>query len=284
MNTKVNFLILAFFGIFGISGCETFNAMLATAPKPEVSFRNLSVKDIKTDSAELLAELEVSNPYAVPLLAEGIGFALASGESPILSGATEDGFRVPAGSSASVPVAVTLPYSDVMKAVSGVRLGQVLPYTLDLDVDVTGQGIAPLGFDLQKSGEVPVPNVPEVKVKGVEWEDLSLAGARGNVGLSLKNTNEFPMTLAAMEYALSLSGYDVSEGSLATEVLELAPGESGDLNLGFAVRPQDLGFAAFRALSGGDADFRLKGLVDTKTPFGPMKLDFDREGRTVLRK
>ncbi len=284
MRRCVPALIFPILALVALTGCETLRSVLAAAPKPGVSLKNVSVTDIRADSAELLADLEVSNPYAVPLFAESIGFALASGDAPILSGVTDSGFSVPAKSSKSVPVAVRLPYRDAMAAVKDLRLGQVLPYTMKLDVDVAGEGIAPLGFGLEKSGEVPIPNVPDVRVTGVEWGELSLAGARGQVGLSLRNTNEFPIRLGAMDYALSLGGHDVSSGSLATDALELAPGESGDLTLGLEMRPQDLGLAAFRALSGGEADFRLQGLLDASTPFGPMKLDFDREGRTALRK
>lgn len=276
--------ILALMGcLLGIVGCQGVLAdLLASAPKPTASLENVKLRDIRADGVDLIADVKVDNPYPVPLYAKQLGFTLLSGETQMLSGTSDEALNVAAKSSNTVPVALTLPYKDVLAALKDVRPGQVVPFTTKFDVSMAGENVEPLNFNIEKSGELPVPAVPEVQVKGLKWQELSLAAAQGELGLSVKNTNQFPVNLAGMDYKFNLGGREISAGQLAEKALKLEPGQTGDLTLKFGMKPQDLGLAAFNMLRGDNADFELTGLMNAETPFGPMKLDYAKKGKTPM--
>jgi LEA14-like dessication related protein len=266
-----------------LAGCQGRLAdLLAAAPKPTASIEGISFKDISLDRVNLVANVKVTNPYPVPIYAKQVGFNLLSEQTSLLSGQSDQPLNVAAKSTGTIPVALELPFAAVLGKLQGVRLGQVIPLTTKLDLSLAGENVQALNFQVEKSGELPVPAPPEVKVNGLAWKKLGLSQALGEVGLSIRNTNEFPINLSAMDYKLKLGGREVSAGALAGKALELAPGESGDLAIEVGLIPQTLGLAAFGMLSGKSAPFELNGLVSTETPFGPMKLDFARSGALAM--
>lgn len=268
---------------FALGGCQSvFGNLLASASKPTASLQNVSLRNIRVDGIDLVADVRVDNPYPVPLYAKSLGFTLLSGQTQMLSGSSDAALDVGAKSSNTVPIAMTLPFREVFAALKDVRPGQVIPFTTKFAVSMAGENITPLNFDIEKSGELPVPAVPEVQVNGVKWEELSLAAAQGELGLAIKNTNQFPINLAGMDYKFNLGGRQISTGQLAEKALKLQPGETGNLTLKFGMKPQDLGLAAFSMLRGSEADFELTGLMNTETPFGPMKLDYAKKGKTSM--
>lgn len=271
--------------LFALAGCQgVLGDLLASAPKPSASLQNVKLRDIRADGVDLVADVKVDNPYPVPLYAKQLGFTLLSGETQMLAGTSDEALNVAAKSSNTVPVAISLPYTDIFAALKDVRPGQVIPFTTKFDVSMAGEDVEPLNFNIEKSGELPVPAVPEVQVKGLKWQELGLSNAQGELGLSVKNTNQFAVNLAAMDYKFKLGGQEISAGQLADKALKLEPGQTGDLTLKFGMKPQDLGMAAFRMLSAGSADFELTGLMNAETPFGPMKLDYAKSGKTAMTK
>ena len=268
--------------VAGLTGCASLEDALAFG-KPSASILGVSFKDVGLEAATLLFNVNVENPYSVPLPLVNVDYGLASGATPFLSGKADLQGAVPAQGSKTVSVPATVKYAELLKVLEGVRPGAVVPYEAELGLSVKPPVAGPLRLPLKKQGQLPVPTVPEVSVQEVKWDKLSLNEAGGRFRLNMVNRNQFPVEMSKFTYALSLGDVEVANSSLARSVA-FTSGGAGTLDIPISVSPKQMGLGLFRLLTGKQGGYALKGTLDVKTPFGPMSLPIDKIGNTVFRK
>lgn len=246
--------------------------------QPSATLSRVSLQDISLDSATLRFEVEVENPYAVPLPLVNLDYSLGSRGQEFLSGAADVAGSVPAGGRKTIPLPAKVTYVNLLKTVAGIRPGDVVPYAAELGLSVDAPALGRLRIPLMKEGELPVPTVPEVKVSEIRWDRLSLGEAAGRVKLDLVNRNRFPVEMAGLNYALALGGVEVAKSSLATGVSFAADGGAGTVEIPISLSPSSLGMGVFRMLTSEESGYSLRGNLQAKTPFGPIALPLESSG------
>ena len=264
-----------------MSGCGALNALNV---KPSARIANVALQDISLESATLLFDVEVKNPYAVPLPLTDLDYALAVAGSALLSGKAELQGTVPAAGARTVSLPAKINYLQLLKAAGQVRPGSVVPYVADLGLSLRPPMMEPLRLPLKKEGKLPVPTVPEVEVQEIRWAGVSLTEASGVVKLHLVNRNQFPVGLSALRYALSLGGTEVANSAVTRSVDFAAAGGAGIVEIPISVSPAKLGMGLVRLLAGSGSEYKLAGDVNVRTPFGPMSLPVQKIGQTVFKR
>lgn len=272
-----------------LAGCSSMEKAFAGAQKPGVTVKGVRLADLALDSATLNFDVDVSNPYSVPLPLTDVAYSLASGKTaPFLTGSANLAGTIPAGGAKTFTVPAKVSFASLMSTVSGVRPGAVVPYDakLDFSVDVPNvPGVTPgkLSLPVSKSGQVPVPAVPEVSVESVNWRDVSLTGAKGELALNIKNTNQFPVDLSSLNYALQLGGKDVASASVA-QGAKFGPGQTQGIRIPFDVSAAQAGMGLLEMVRGGRSGYRFAGNAAFGTPFGPVSLPLNADGQTTLKR
>lgn len=262
-------------------GCETLGSVLKGLDKPQASIASARLSDLDAQSVTLDFDVEVLNPYAVPLPLTALRYDLASTGAPFLTGEAPLSGSVPARGRKTVTLPTRVAFNDLLAALSGVRPGQVVPYDAGLTLSVDAPGVGPIELPLRQSGELPVPAPPAVSLASLDWDELSLTNARAVMRLDVTNTNEFPLDLGSMDTALKLAGRDIGSTSIR-EALRLGAGETGTLEVPLSFSPISFGAGLLAILQGANADYALDGSVKGSTPFGPIELPFARSGRAPL--
>jgi len=273
--------VLCLCGLLLLPGCKSLQGMLSAADRPTARVTGASIRDIRADAIALDFEIEVQNPYDVPLPLASMDYSLASAGSRFLDGDAALSTSVPAKGSKSVTLPVQIRPADLLSAVSGVRPGQVVPYEAVLGLSVDAPGVGPLTLPLRRTGDLPVPAVPNVELAKVTWDELSLKRASASVAFDVRNTNEFALDLAALQTGLELGGRAVGDASTA-ESLRLGPGEEGRFVAPVSFSPLDFGMGLFNVLRGSETEYRVRGSLQGSTPLGPIELPFDQKGRVPL--
>ena len=129
----------------------------------------LKFQDVKLNSATLLFNVEVDNPYPVALPLMKMDYGLSSGAEPFLNGNTELQTTVPAKSKKIVSLPATINYLDMLKALKGIRPGSKIPYKADLGLSVDAPALGLMRLPLKKEGEIVLPTVSDVNVKNI-WD------------------------------------------------------------------------------------------------------------------
>jgi len=122
---------------------------------------------------------------------------------------------------------------------------------------------------------------PTVAYKSASLAEVTLSGATLNVVTTVNNPNSFGISLADVDYRLSIEGHPVAAGR-PPEGLQIAPGGATDVTLPATFRFVDLGQAATEVLSKGTAAYRAEGTVGVSTPVGVLRFPLSHEGTVPL--
>ena len=151
---------------FFLTSCETMNQVF-DLQKPTARMTGLKFQDVKLDSATLLFDIEVDNPYPVALPLTNLDYGLSSGAEPFLNGNAELQTTVPAKSKKTVSLPANINYLDMLKALKGIRPGSKIPYKADLGLSVDAPALGLMRLPLKKEGEIVLPTASDVDVKNI---------------------------------------------------------------------------------------------------------------------
>lgn len=260
-------------------GCQAMQGYLKDAQKPSARVVGTHLADLKPDAADLVFDVEVTNPYSAALPLTNLDYALASGGKPFLTGKAPVQGNVPANGTKTVSLPARMNFAQVLQALEGVRPGAVVPYDADLRLSADAPVVGTVTLPLKKSGQVPIPAVPTVELSSVEWKGLDLNKAAAVLHLNVGNPNQFALGLSKLGLGLSLAGHSVASTSV-DQATSIAAGGNGTLDVPITFSPRDMGLSAFQVLQGKGSDYKVSGLLSAKTPFGPMELPYERTGTT----
>ncbi|MHC4705648.1 MAG: LEA/WHy family protein [Planctomycetota bacterium] len=153
------------------SGCATIQEALKVE-KPTASLKGLKFADITLESATLLFDVEVENPYPVVLPLLNMDYALASGVNKLLSGDADIQTTIPAKDKKVVSLPATVAYLDLVKAFKDIRPGSKIPYKADVGLSVDTPALGTIRLPLDKEGELSVPTIP--KIDEIDWKKILL--------------------------------------------------------------------------------------------------------------
>ena len=139
-----------------------FAAGCGSLPKPTAEIVGASLQNISLDSAELLFDVEVNNPYLIPLPMLDADYALASRGVGFLSGEAPLTGTIPAGESKVLGLPVKINFLQLMQALEGVIPGSVVPYDADLGLSVDAPLLGRLRLPMARQGEIAVPTLRDI--------------------------------------------------------------------------------------------------------------------------
>jgi LEA14-like dessication related protein len=122
---------------------------------------------------------------------------------------------------------------------------------------------------------------PTLAYKSASLADVSLSGATLNVVTTVNNPNGVGLSLADLDYRLSIEGHPVATGQ-PPGGLQIPANGSADVTLPATFKFTDLGQAVTTVLSKGNAGYRAEGTIGLNTPIGVVHLPLSHEGTFSL--
>ena len=122
---------------------------------------------------------------------------------------------------------------------------------------------------------------PTLTYKSSSLADVSLSGATLNVVTTVNNPNGVGLSLADLDYRLSIDGHQVATGR-PPEGLQIPANGSADVTLPATFAYTDLGQAVATVLAKGNAGYKAEGTLGLKTPVGVVHLPLSHEGTFSL--
>jgi LEA14-like dessication related protein len=158
--------------LFLAAGCDTLNQL--NIKKPTADLKGLKFGEVTLQSATLLFDVEIKNPYpaALPLL--NMDYGVSTNSKQFASGSADIATTIPAESSKVVSLPVKVGYLDVFNAFKDVRPGSLVPYKAQVGLSVDTPALGKLRLPIDKTGEMVVPSIP--KLTDIEKVILDKAG------------------------------------------------------------------------------------------------------------
>jgi LEA14-like dessication related protein len=262
------------------AGCSQFGSFIE---KPSVGVKGVKIENIDLKGLTLLFDLEVKNPYRAALPLVGVAYRLESDGRSLVQGDAPMEGSVPAHGSRIIGVPAKIRFADVLKIAQNIHPGSVIPYDATLELAAQVPHSEPVKFPIHKKGEFPIPAIPKVELRNIRWDNLSLREVAGTVNFYLENTNDFPVDIKGLHYALSLGGSEVGNVGLMSGA-KLGKGEGAELAMPVRFSTLDLGAAFLNILQGEKAAYAIDGAMDVGTPFGKIRMPFARNGKAKMSK
>lgn len=264
-----------------ISSCATIDDVIKSAPKPTARLLGADVRNLTLTSLDLVFDVEISNPYGVDLPLVDLNYSLGSAERQLLAGGLKPAGAVPANGSSVMQLPARLDLPSVVKALSGVKPGAVIPYQAQIDVIVDAPLLGHISLPVRHEGEFPVPTIPELALVSFNVSELNLDQVSATARLRVKNTNQFPLDFGKLGFAIALDGKNIANTKLRSSS-SLAPGQSAIIDIPLSFSPRSLGSGILNVLSGGDSVYSINGSFDVSTRFGPLSLPYNQSGSTSV--
>jgi LEA14-like dessication related protein len=118
---------------------------------------------------------------------------------------------------------------------------------------------------------------PSLAYKSVSLSDVSLSGATVDVVTTVTNPNAVDLSVAEVDYRLSVDGHPVASGKPPAGIQIPARG-SADVTLPATVRFAELGQALSAFLTEDSAKYKAEGTVGLNTPVGIVRVPVSHEG------
>ena len=266
-----------------VSGCQSLEGMLQTAPKPTARIIGTELKNLSIERIDLVFNVEVSNPYPVDLPLLDLAYTVASGGTSLLQGSIKPSGAVQAHGTSLIQLPARITFASLVRTLKGVKPGSVIPYQADFTLGVDAPAVGRLTLPLSKSGELPVPAAPEVELSTFEIAKLGMDETKATAKVQVKNTNSFALNLSKLSVELALGANKVANTSIESSA-KIAPGQSMTVDVPMSFSPRSFGAAVINLLRGNKAAYSLIGSLQAGTPYGPLSLPFNRNGNTIIRK
>jgi LEA14-like dessication related protein len=283
MRTLVSHRFAAFALICAslVGGCQSMQDIIGGVPKPTAHVIGASIRGLSLDNIVLLFDIEVENPYAASLPLIDLGYSLTSGGRKFLEGTVTPTGSIPARGKQVIQLPATVQFSSLFATLKGVKPGAIVPYTADFRIGVNAPVLGRLDIPLSKSGELPVPAVPQVELTSLAIGKLSLDQITASAKLQVKNTNQFPLDLTKLGVSFALGGQEVGGSKLANPV-NLPAGQATTLDVPLSFSPRAAGIGLVNLLRGNQIAYKVSGSIDANTRFGPLSLPFSHIGNTAV--
>lgn len=266
-----------------IIGCGTLESLAGGSDKPTAEINNAKLQDLSLEKVDLILDVEIDNPYTLPLPFTNCKYTVASKGSQFLEGTANIQGLIPAQSSKVLPIPATIAFAPMLQTLKNVVPGSVVPYDIKLDLFVEAPVVGNMTIPIETSGAIPIPSVPEMQITNIQWKELSLNNASANLNLQVKNTNQFPIDLNELKYQLHLGDIPVSQNSI-TQAQKFEENVPNTLQIPISLSPIQMGLASFQLLQGKGSSYRFEGGMKVDSPFGPIDIPFSKNGETQFQK
>jgi LEA14-like dessication related protein len=161
MGKRVFSILLVVLSNIIVGGCENVQDVFAVQ-KPKATLQGFQIEDVGLDSATLLFDVKLDNPYPVALPLLNMDYAVDSGANKLFSGEADIQTTIPAKESKTISLPARVSYLDLVRAFKDIRPGTKIPYNADVGLSVDTPALGQLRLPLSKTGELDVPSVPKI--------------------------------------------------------------------------------------------------------------------------
>jgi len=251
-----------------LGGCGSTRSLLGQlGQKPEITGVHPRITGLDLSGVNLAFELDVANPYSVPIHSPNFKYALDISGSQFAESSETAAVDLPARKTGTVTLPLRVGYADLRKTYNNLKGAKEIPYTLRgaLVLPVAGESVE---LPVKKSGSFPVLHLPHVSGIRPSLSNVGLGGGTLDVKANFTNPNAFALGLQSLGYAVKLG--DVELGSVTASTLgSVAAGETREVDLS-----GNLSAGNLTQVLGGTrlGQIQLEATGTLETPYGKVPL------------
>jgi LEA14-like dessication related protein len=218
---------------------------------PSASLSDLSVRSLSAEGVQFDAVMKIENPNPIALQLGGFDYDFVVAGKSLVSGKQDLETQVAAAGESLLRVPLYLKFADLKSIGDSVGTQDRVAYGLKTTAYIQLPVVGKVAFPVEKTGEVPVPRMPEVAVSRLELKSLGLAGADLALVMRVNNPNAFGINVSHLKNTLKVDGVSWLDTTLSKSI-QLLPKRSQQLELPIRLDFLSLGTQLMRRLQNSE--------------------------------
>ncbi|MDH5785167.1 MAG: LEA type 2 family protein [Chromatiales bacterium] len=208
-------LITSFLAL--LTACGTGNIKdVLNNQKPRVSVADQRLTHLDFNKVTLAFDIKIDNPNPVGISLGGLDYDLKLAGHSFASGKQDRQMKLKASGSSYIELPVSVSFNEIYQGLGKLRGKDEVPYELTtglmLDVPLLGK----LRYPVTASGVMPLPRAPQISVKSINLQKLTLSSATLALKLGVDNPNAFGVALDKLNYDFKINGKRWLSGNRAS--------------------------------------------------------------------
>lgn len=216
MKNAIIKLLLLFF-MLSLFSCAQLTKHADTI-KPTAKVIGMQLANINFEQVDLIFDLAVENKNPVPFKLAGLDYDLKIENQSLVSGSSDQTIKIKANSTSPVQLPITLKFDDLKKLPGELWSKDKITYQLQSRFKVNLPVVGNYAIPVSKTGELPVPKLPNVRIKGVNVKNISFTTAELVAQIEVDNPNDFALGLSNINYQLSINQTKWGQGKISDNV------------------------------------------------------------------
>lgn len=276
--------LLLFTLFLTLTGCAQLAKQVDTV-KPTAKLTGTHLADIDFDQVDLVFDLAVDNKNPIELDLAGLDYELKIENQSLVSGVTAQAIKLKANSTSPIQLPVTLKFDDLKKLPGELWNKDKLAYELQTRFNINLPVIGNYAIPVDKKGELPVPRIPDIKLKDIKVKNLSFTTADLVAQVEVGNPNDFDLGVKDMDYQIDINKTNWGRGKI-TQASSIPKKSKGIVEIPLKLDLMSMGTAALSLLRNkAPLDYQIKGNATIDTGLELMKdykLPLDISGTTSV--
>jgi len=256
------FIVLLF-----IAGCSSLQQLVQ---RPTVKVSGVDIVSANFDQVTLDFGLLIHNPNNFGIQMDGFDYNFVLEGNEFLKGNENRQIQILSQNNSTLKIPVTISFKELYNLVTNTKSLDTLSYHLEGHIRPGGL-LAGFNIPFSKTGSLPNIRIPELSLKSLKVDKMSLTGIDLKLGIDLKNNNIFGFDIGKLNYNINLGGSKVASG--ITDKLASVPSKgNGEIILPISLDFLGLSSSLKSLLNGQNIDCAIAGDADLNTPFGMLNL------------
>ncbi|MCU7890537.1 MAG: LEA type 2 family protein [Candidatus Thiodiazotropha sp. (ex Ustalcina ferruginea)] len=246
-------ILIAVYSLMLIQGCSSMERVgqIMKGQKPTAKVTGVKVTSLDFDGVELAFDVNVTNPNPVGIDLAGLDYDLKLLGNSFVKGEQPMALSVAANGTSQVELPMRLGFRQLMSSYQKLQHASQAAYQLDLGLGFNIPVLGKMKLPVSYQGEFPIPKIPDIKVKNLDIQKLTLNNAKLLLQIEVENPNNFSLLLDQLSYNLKLNGFNIGNGLLSQSV-DIKQDGRGVINLPLSVDIMQAGLGLYSALLGND--------------------------------
>ncbi len=242
---------------------------------PSIRIDTVKLASVDFEKLGLDIVFQVNNPNPFGLSLSGFDYAFTIENKQLLSGRDTRGLALAGQQISEMHFPLTIKFADVYQLISEKKDLDTLAYSFSGTIIPAGL-LAAFKIPFSKSGHLPNVRLPQLSLKNVKMQKLSLSGADLKLLVGLKNPNIFGFNVGKLDYKLDLAGKPFASG-ITGKLIDVPAKGDGVIELPISISSAGVLGSIYSALSGQSIAASLQGTAELTTQHGTVPLPFNTQ-------
>jgi len=196
-----------------LTTCSTLSSMLQ-GKEPKVSFHSVELANINITGLNLISKVKIENPNSIEIPFPETDWNLILNNNSFLKGTVKKDQKIKARDSVIIDIPVNLNFMNILNTFTSFKGRKNIGYKVALGVKIPIPLLGDKTFNLERDGELPLPQMPKLNSPSIKLGTINTSGAEVIIGLNFENPNSFTVPAPKISYDYIINRNSFIKGTI----------------------------------------------------------------------